>query len=66
MIRVEGHSNLFRDEKSGAIINTDTVGYEQYLNTINNRISQRKEIEILKQDISEIKNLLKELINGSK
>ena len=30
MIRVEGHKNLFRDEKSGAIINYDSNGYAQY------------------------------------
>ena len=27
MIPVEGHKNLFRDEKTGAIINMDTSGY---------------------------------------
>ena len=30
MIRVEGHKNLYRDEKSGAIINNDSTGYTQY------------------------------------
>ena len=30
MIPVEGHKNLFRDEKSGAIVNTDTFGYSEY------------------------------------
>ena len=30
MIPVEGHKNLFR-EKSGAIVNTDTQGYSQYI-----------------------------------
>ena len=31
MIPVEGHKNLFRDEKTNAIINTDTIGYENYM-----------------------------------
>ena len=30
MIKVENHKNLYRDEKSGAIINCDTQGYAQY------------------------------------
>ena len=30
MIPVEGHKHLFRDEKSGAIINTDSHGFSQY------------------------------------
>ena len=30
MIPVEGHKNLYRDEKSGAIISTDSHGFSQY------------------------------------
>lgn len=66
MIRVEGHQNLYRDEKSGAIVNCDTVAYNQYLNTLHNKEMQKKEIQQLKDDVKEIKSLLKELINGSR
>ena len=64
MIPVEGHKNLFRDEKSGAIVNTDTNGYNQYVKLRSERKKQREEIDGLKQDISEIKSLLMEIING--
>ena len=66
MIRVKGYQNLYRDENSGAIVNCDSVSYNQYLNTIYNRESQRKELDKMRQDIDEIKTLLRELINGSK
>jgi hypothetical protein len=66
MIRVEGHTNLYRDEHSGAIVNCDSTSYNQYLNIINNRESQKKELDMIKQDITEIKSLLRELLNGSK
>ena len=66
MIRVEGHTNLYRDEHSGAIVNCDSLAYNQYLNIINNRESQKKELDMIKQDIDEIKSLLRELLNGSK
>ena len=66
MIPVEGHKNLFRDEKSGAIVNTDTHGYSQYIKMKNEKQKQREEIDQIKDDITEIKSLLKELINGSK
>lgn len=66
MIPVEGHPNLYRDEKTGAIINYDTNGYNQYKNLVNNKVAQRQEIEKIKNDIEEIKSLLKELINGSR
>jgi hypothetical protein len=66
MIRVEGHSNLYRDERSGSIVNTDDLSYNQYLNTVNNRKKKQNEIDNIKKDIEEIKSLLKEIINGSK
>jgi hypothetical protein len=66
MIRVKGHQNLYRDENSGAIVNCDSLAYNQYLNIVNNRESQKKELDMIKQDIDEIKSLLRELINGSK
>tara|TARA_Y100001954_G_C15670318_1_gene532390 strand:- start:90 stop:284 length:195 start_codon:yes stop_codon:yes gene_type:complete len=61
MIRVEGHKNLYRDEKSGAIINTDSHGYSQYKKTRNIKLSQREEIDSMKKDIEEIKFLLREI-----
>ena len=66
MIRVKGYQNLYRDENSGAIVNCDSVSYNQYLSTIHNRDSQKKEIDKMKQDIDEIKFLLRELLNGPK
>ena len=66
MIRVKGHTNLYRDESSGAIVNCDSLAYNQYLNIVNNRESQKKELDMIKQDIDEIKSLLRELLNGSK
>tara|TARA_B100001939_G_C16819414_1_gene563677 strand:- start:622 stop:837 length:216 start_codon:yes stop_codon:yes gene_type:complete len=60
--KVEGHSELIRDELSHAIINTDV---EQYRLTIKRREmmkSQRNEINTLKQEVTDIKNLLRELI----
>jgi len=63
MIRVKGYTNLYRDETSGAIVNCDSMAYNQYLNIINNREYQRKELDEMKQDINEIKTLLRELIN---
>lgn len=66
MIPVKGHPNLYRDEQTGAIINCDNTSYIQYVNSLNNRDTQRKELDKMKSDIDEIKSLLKELINGPK
>jgi hypothetical protein len=66
MIRIEGHPNLYRDEYSGAVVNCDTLEYEKYLKMKKLKIDQRKEIESLKNEVFEIKNLLMELINESR
>jgi hypothetical protein len=70
MIPVKGHSNLYRDEKSGAIVNCDNVSYNNYVENKNlketQRLSQKLEIEQLKNDVSEIKLLLMEIINESR
>jgi hypothetical protein len=66
MIPVKGHPNLYRDEQTGAILNCDNQSYNQYMNSLNNRNLQKQEIENMKNDIAEIKSLLREIINGSK
>jgi len=65
MKRVEGHKHLFRED-SGAIVNTDTAEYLQYVRLRAERKKQREEIDQIKEDISEIKSLLMEIINGSR
>ena len=62
MIRFEGHKNLYRDEKSGAIINTDSHGFSQYKKSRNIRLTQKEEIDSMKKDIEEIKNLLRMIV----
>ena len=61
MIPVEGHKNLYRDEKSGAIINTDSHGFSQYKKSKRMKLTQREELNNMKKDIEEIKFLLKQI-----
>tara|TARA_B100000945_G_C20396119_1_gene604915 strand:+ start:925 stop:1119 length:195 start_codon:yes stop_codon:yes gene_type:complete len=61
MIPVQGHKDLYRDEKSGAVINTDTNGYSQYKRMKSAKMSQKEEIDKMKEDIEEIKCLLKQI-----
>ncbi len=37
LIQVENEQNLFRDKETGAILNTDSAGYAQYM-----RIEKKK------------------------
>ena len=65
MIKVKGHSNLYRDENTGSIINCDTANYNQYVNSIAQKDLRKKELDKMKNDIEEIKTPLKELIKNN-
>jgi len=65
MIPIEGHKNLYRDENTGAILNADNIEYSNYLKLKDEKLKQKNEIDNLKKELSEIKLLLKEIINGS-
>ena len=64
MIKVEGYQNLYRDENSGAIINTDSLAYNQYVNSLNRDNFKKRKSEI-RNDIDEIKSLLRNLLMNS-
>ena len=66
LIRVKGEQHLYRDRETGAILNTDSSGYNQYIKMRKRRQTQKEELDILKKDIEEIKSLLKEITNGSR
>ena len=61
-IKVEGHSNLVRDEGSTAIVNTDMTAYLLQKKRKEVFRNQVKEINTLKDDVTEIKALLHTLI----
>tara|TARA_B100001094_G_C17644575_1_gene536645 strand:- start:336 stop:536 length:201 start_codon:yes stop_codon:yes gene_type:complete len=63
MIRVEGHSHLYRDKKTGAILNTDNVGYQNYLKSSKIAEDKKRELDNMKRDIDDIKSSLKEILN---
>lgn len=63
LIPVEGHKNLYRDENSGAIINCDSSEYNQYMSLKKEKVKQKEEIETLKNDVNQIKLLLKQIVD---
>jgi len=62
MIRVEGYSHLYRDEKTGAIVNTNSSDYNQRLVSIKNNQVQKNELDRMRSDINELKDLMKALL----
>jgi uncharacterized protein YlxW (UPF0749 family) len=67
-VKVEGYESLVRDVKSNAIVNTNKSEYKVYMARIRAREKQGdeirnavKEINTLKAELREIKNLLQEV-----
>ncbi len=63
MIPVEGHKNLFRDEKTNAIINTDTIGYENYMRMRKRNDDKQAEMDAMKEEIETLKSMLNDLVS---
>ena len=61
--KIEDNPNLIRDSYSKAIINTDVEAYEKYLLLKSKLKNDKKEIDSLKNEVSELKDLVKDLIN---
>jgi hypothetical protein len=68
-LKVEGSDSLVRDVSNKAIINTDTTQYNNYIKQKQLMASrkaellhQAEEINTIKQELNEVKGMLRELI----
>jgi len=61
MLPVEGHKNLFRDENTNAIINTDESAYNDYMNSRRINSDKKAELDAMKNEIKTLKSMLNEL-----
>ena len=70
---VDGHKDLARDPSTNSIVNVDNIGYDQYIASRNAKSEKNQKVQTMEEDLAnvknelnEIKSLLKELINGPK
>ncbi len=61
LIPVEGEKDLFRDPRTNAIINTNQSDYLTYINNRKMRQNEKNKIDILEKDVNSIKNDLNEI-----
>ena len=69
----KGHKDLARDPETNTIVNVNKVSYDQYIASRNAKSEKNQKVQTMEQDLAnvkdelnEIKSLLKELINGPK
>ena len=72
LIPVENHSELFRDSRTGAIVNKSTSDFQRYSNTRNKMLSKEERINHLEQkvdnlssDIGDIKSMLQSFLSNN-
>ena len=70
-IKVEGHQGLYRDSKTNSIVNKNNLEYNEYMSGKDKRMKESEKVNTIEDDLSrmkneiqEIKSLLKELVNG--
>ena len=62
-MKVEGNDDLERDLYSGGLVNTNKVAYESFLKRQKENQSKETRLNTIENDISELKELLRELLN---
>ena len=70
-LKVEGHGELYRDSTTNSIVNRNTSDYNRYMSQKKTKNEEAEKVDTMEQDlaylkneINEIKSLLKDLVNG--
>ena len=70
-LKVEGHGELYRDSTTNSIVNRNTSDYNRYMSQKKTKNEEAEKVGTMEQDlthlkneINEIKSLLKDLVNG--
>ena len=62
-MKVEGRSDLERDPYSNALVNTDSDAYNAFIQKVNEKNAREERLNRLEKDMSEIKDLIRQLID---
>lgn len=63
LVPIENNKSLYRDIESGAVLNCSSSDYESYLQHKNSLIEKRDEIQNLKNEVSEIKDMMRLILS---
>ena len=62
-IKVKDSGSLYRDEESGAILNCSDSEYNSYLKLKEKKMREVCEMDKLKNDVDELKDMMKLILN---
>lgn len=55
-LKVEGHTNLYRDSETGAIVVKDKSSYQNYMDNLKSRLYNKSVQDTLVDDVKKLKN----------
>ena len=62
-VKVKDSPSLYRDEESGAILNCNDTAYNNYLKMKENKMKEVSEMDKLKDDVDELKDMMKLILS---
>ena len=62
-IKVKDSGSLYRDEESGAILNCSDSEYNSYLKLKEKKMKEVSEMDKLKDDVDELKDMMKLILS---
>ena len=62
-LKVKDSGSLYRDDESGAIINCSNSQYDEYLKLKEQKMKEVSEMDKLKDDVDELKDMMKLILN---
>jgi hypothetical protein len=65
LVKVKDHDGFYKDTSSGAIVNKDNSGYQQYIENRERLLSDKERLDSIENDINDIKSLLLKVLESN-
>ena len=65
LVKVKDHDGFYKDTSSGAIVNKDNSGYQQYIENRERLLSDKERLDSIENDINDIKSLLIKVLESN-
>ena len=65
LLKVKDHDGFYKDTSSGAIVNKNNSGYQQYIENRDRLLSDKERLDAIENDIHDIKSLLLKVLESN-
>ena len=66
LIKVKDHEGLYKDSFTGAVVNKDASGYQQYVQNREKLLSDKERLDSIENDINDIKTLIIKFLESNR